>query len=129
MSIAGDAATGLMAVVPNPDLTTAAGQELLTNYRTRFGAVAPWPWFQGSAYDGVYIAAECLKRTNDDQDSAGFKDCLYNLTWSGAIGDEYGFDENGDVEGVSHVLIEVLPLEERTEENLGYRNLGTPPKP
>ena len=129
LSIAGDAATGLMAVVPNPDLTTQAGQELLSNYRTRFGAVAPWPWFQGSAYDGVYISAECLKRTNDDQDSAGFKDCLYDLTWSGAIGDEYGFDDNGDVEGVSHVLIEVLPLDERTEENLGYRNLGTPPKP
>lgn len=129
LSIAGEAATGLMAVVPNPDLETSVGLDLLTNYRDRFGVVAAWPWFQGSAYDGVYIAAECLRRTDDDQDADGFRDCLYDLTWSGAIDDGYGFDENGDVVGVSHVLIEVLPVNERTEENLGYRNLGPPPTP
>lgn len=129
LSISGDAATGLKAVVPNPDLTTSAGKDLLANYRTRFDVPAPWPWFQGSAYDGVYIAAECLRQTNDDQDTDGFKDCLYNLTWSGAIGDDYGFDENGDVVGVSHVLIEVLPTNERTDDNLGYRILGHPPTP
>ncbi len=129
LEIAGEAATGLRAVVPNPDLTTSVGSELLAEYRSRYGVVAPWPWFQGSAYDGVYIAAECLRRTNDDQDADGFRDCLYELTWSGAIGDDYSFDENGDIVGVSHVLIEVLPLAERTEENLGFRILGPPPAP
>ncbi len=129
LSISGAAATGLKAVVPNPDLTTTAGKELLENYRARFGVVAPWPWFQGSAYDDVYITAECLRQTDDDQDSEGFRDCLYGLTWSGAIGDGYSFDENGDVVGVSHVIIEVLPLVERTEENLGYRILGQPSRP
>ena len=39
------------------------------------------------------------------------------------------FDENGDVVGVSHVLIEVLPVAKRTEENLGYRVLGPPLTP
>ncbi len=129
LSISGDAATGLKAVVPNPDLTTSAGKDLLANYRARFDVPAPWPWFQGSAYDGVYIAAECLRQTNDDQDTDGFRDCLYDLTWSGAIGDDFGFDENGDVVGVSHVLIEVLPANERTDDNLGYRILGHPPTP
>ena len=129
LEIAGEAATGLKAVVPNPDLSTSVGRELLTNFKARYGVVAPWPWFQGSAYDGVYIAAECLGRTNDDQDAEGFRDCLYDLTWSGAIGDDYSFDENGDVVGVSHVLIEVLPVAERTEENLGYRIVGPPPTP
>ena len=129
LTIAGDAATGLRAVVPNPDLNTSVGKELLEKYRSRYGDVAPWPWLQGSAYDGVYIAAECLSQTNDDQDADGFRDCLYDLTWSGAIGDDYSFDENGDVVGVSHVLIEVLPVAERTAENLGFRILGTPPKP
>ena len=61
--------------------------------------MASLPWFQGSAYDDVYIAAECLKQTNDDQDADGFRDCLYSLTRSGAIGDNYSFDENGDVVG------------------------------
>ena len=119
----------LKAVVPNPDLSTNVGKELLANFKARYGIVAPWPWFQGSAYDGVYIAAECLSRTNDDQDAEGFRDCLYDLTWSGAIGDDYSFDENGDVVGVSHVLIEVLPVAERTDENLGYRIVGPPPAP
>ena len=76
LSISGDAATGLKAIVPNPDLTTSIGRELLANYKARYDVPAPWPWFQGSAYDGVYIAAECLKITNDDQDTEGFRDCL-----------------------------------------------------
>ena len=126
LDIAGEAATGLKAVVPDPDLNTATGKEFLTAFKERYGGVAPWPWFQGSAYDGVYIAAECLRQTNDDQDTDGFRDCLYGLTWSGAIGDDYSFDENGDVVGVSHVVIEILPVAERTEENLGYRVLGAP---
>ncbi|MCY3912563.1 MAG: ABC transporter substrate-binding protein [Chloroflexi bacterium] len=128
LDIAGEAATGLKAVVPNPDLETDIGRDFLASFNARYG-VAPWPWFQGSAYDGVYIAAECLRQTNDDQDAAGFRDCLYSLTWSGAIGDGYRFDANGDVVGVSHVVIEVLPVAERTEENLGYRVLGAPAAP
>ena len=124
LSIAGDAATGLKAIVPNPNLTSAAGKEFLANFKTRYGVVASLPWFQGSAYDDVYIAAECLKQTNDDQDADGFRDCLNNLTWSGAIGDNYSFDENGDVIGLSNVVVEVLPTAERTEDNLGYRVLG-----
>ena len=129
LSIAGDAATGLKAIVPNPDLNSASGKEFLKNFKARYGAVASLPWFQGSAYDDVYIAAECLKRTNDDQDAAGFRDCLYGLTWSGAIGDNYSFDESGDVIGLSNVVIEVLPTAERTEDNLGYRVLGPSPTP
>ena len=129
LSIAGDAATGLKAIVPNPNLSTAAGKDFLARFESRFGVVASLPWFQGSAYDDVYIAAECLRQTDDDQDADGFRDCLYGLTWSGAIGDNYSFDENGEVVGLSNVVIEVLPTEERTEENLGYRVLGPAPSP
>ena len=100
LRIAGEAATGLKAVVPNPDLDTDVGKEFLAKYKARYGAVTT-PWFQGSAYDGVYIAAECLRRTDDDQDAVGFRDCLYDLIWSGAIGDNYSFDENGDVVGLN----------------------------
>ncbi|MCY3959791.1 MAG: ABC transporter substrate-binding protein [Chloroflexi bacterium] len=120
LEIAGEHATGLKAIVPDPELNTSTGTNFLAHFNSRFG-VAPWPWYQGSAYDGVYIAAECLRQTNDDQDTDGFRDCLHGLTWSGAIGDDYSFDENGDVAGISHVLIEVLPVAERTEANLGYR--------
>ena len=124
LGIAGDAATGLKAIIPNPELTTATGKEFVSNFRERYGTVPTLPWFQGSAYDDVYIAAECLKQTGDDQDADGFRDCLRGITWSGAIGDNYSFDENGDVAGLSNVVVEVLPTAERTEENLGYRVLG-----
>jgi len=129
LGIAGDAATGLKAIVPNPDLDTPAGRDFLANYEARFGTVATLPWFQGSAYDDVYIAAECLRQTGDDQDSAGFRDCLYELTWSGAIGDNYTFDSNGDVAGLSNVVIEILPTDQRNDDNQGHRILGPAPVP
>ena len=129
LNIAGDAATGLKAIVPNPDLQTQTGKDFLANYEARFGSVATLPWFQGSAYDDVYITAECLSQTGDDQDADGFRDCLYNITWSGAIGDEYSFDSNGDVSGLSNVVIEVLPEAERNDDNQGHRILGPAPIP
>lgn len=124
LEIAGEHATGLKAVVPDPELNTSTGRDFLASFNERHG-IAPWPWYQGSAYDGVYIAAECLRQTNDDQDAEGFRKCLHELTWSGAIGDDYSFDENGDVTGISHVLIEVLPVAERTDANLGHRVVRT----
>ena len=126
LEIAGDAATGLKAIIPSPDLSSAKGREFLSSYKTRYGLVT-LAWFLGSAYDDVYIAAECLKKTGDDQDADGFRDCLYEITWSGAIGDNYSFDEDGEVVGLSNVLVEVLPTAERTEDNQGYKVLGSAP--
>ena len=124
LGIAGEAATGMKAIIPNPELDTPAGIDFLANFEKRYGNVATIPWFQASGYDSVYIAAECLSQTGDDQDAAGFRDCLYNLTYSGAIGDNYGFDANGDVAGLGNVVVQVLPLAERNDDNLGYTVLG-----
>ena len=120
LDIAGDAATGLKAITAAPDPNNAKAQEVLANFRERYKYIT-LPWHLGSAYDDVYIAAECLKRTNDDQDADGFRDCLYDITWSGALGDDYSFDEDGEVVGLSRAVVEVLPPAERTEE----RTLGT----
>ena len=73
------------------------------------------------------LAAECLKETEDDQDANGFRDCLYDLTYSGAIGDDYSFDDKGEVEGLSNVVVEVLPVGQRTDDNQGYSVLGSAP--
>ncbi len=73
------------------------------------------------------ITAECLKQTGDDQDADGFRDCLYGITWSGSIGTNYSFDENGEVTGLANSVVQVLPLAERNEENQGYRVLGAAP--
>ena len=129
LQIAGDAATGLKAIIPNPELSTPAGVSFLANFEARYGTVATIPWFQASGYDDVYIAAECLAMTGDDQDADGFRDCLYGLTRDGAIGDNYSFDERGDLAGLSNVVVEVLPVDQRNDDNLGYTVLGPAPIP
>ena len=123
LDIAGDAATGLRAITATPDPNNAKAQEVLANFRARYNYIT-LPWHLGSAYDDVYIAAECLKQTKDDQDADGFRDCLYDITWSGALGDNYSFDENGEVVGLSRAVVEVLPPAERTIENYGYKVLS-----
>ncbi len=127
LEIAGDAATGMKAITADLDLDNAKGQEVLANFRKRYDYVT-LPWHLGSAYDDVYIAAECLKQTGDDQDADGFRDCMYEITWSGAIGDKYSFDEQGEVVGLSRVVVEVLPTAERTEDRK-YVVLGPAPSP
>ena len=126
LDIAGDAATGLKAITADLDPNNAKGQEVLANFRERYNYVT-LPWHLGSAYDDVYIAAECLKRTGDDQDADGFKDCMYEITWSGAIGDDYSFDANGEVVGLSRVVVEVLPTAERTDDKR-WNVLGPAPE-
>ena len=129
LQIAGEAATGMKAIIPNPELSTPAGVNFLNNFEARYGNVATIPWFQASAYDDVYIAAECLAQTGDDQDADGFRDCLNGLTRSGAIGDNYSFDEYGDLAGLSNVVVQILPVSERNDDNLGYVVLGQAPTP
>lgn len=125
LDIAGDAATGMKAVAADLDPNNAKGQEVLANFRKRYDYIT-LPWHLGSAYDDVYITAECLRQTNDDQDADGFRDCLYGITWSGAIGDNYSFDADGEVVGLSRVVVEVLPTAQRTPDRK-YKVLGPAP--
>ncbi len=125
LEIAGDAATGMKAITADLDPDNEKGQEVLANFRKRYNYVT-LPWHLGSAYDDVYITAECLKKTNDDQDADGFRDCMYEITWSGAIGNNYSFDSDGEVVGLSRVAVEVLPMSERTVDRK-YKVLGPAP--
>ncbi len=126
LEIAGEAATGVKVISADIDPANNKGLEVLAKFRERYGYIT-LPWFIVSAYDTVYIAAECLRQTNDDQDADGFRDCLYGITWSGGIGDNYSFDEDGEVVGLGNVVLEILPLAERSAENNGWKVLGTAP--
>ena len=126
LEIAGDAANGMKAITADLDPANSKAQEVITNFREKYDYVT-LPWYLGSAYDDVYITAECLKQTEDDQDADGFRDCMYDVTWSGAIGNNYSFDENGEVVGLANVVVEILPTSERSEDNQGYRVLGPAP--
>ena len=126
LEIAGDAAAGLKAITAELDPANPKSAEVLANFKSRYDYIS-LPWYMGSAYDDVYIAAECLKQTGDDQDANGFRDCLYGITWSGSIGSNYRFDENGEVVGLANSVAVVLPVAERTDANQGYRVLGPAP--
>ena len=126
LEIAGEAATGMKAILADISPNNAKGQEVLANFRAKYDYVT-LAWYIGSAYDDVYITAECLKQTDDDQDADGMRDCLYAITWTGAIGENYSFDENGEVVGLTNVVVEILPVAERTPDNQGYKVLGSAP--
>jgi branched-chain amino acid transport system substrate-binding protein len=126
LDIAGDAATGLKAITAELDPANLKSSEVLTNFKSRYDYIS-LPWYVGSAYDDIYITAACLGQTDDDQDADGFRDCLYSITHSGAIGNNYGFDENGEVTGLSNSVVEVLPAAERNDANQGYKVLGPAP--
>ncbi|MCY4583216.1 MAG: ABC transporter substrate-binding protein [Chloroflexi bacterium] len=126
LDVAGAAATGVKAITADLDPDNEKAQEVLANFRERYDYVT-LPWHLGSAYDDIYISAECLRQTGDDQDADGFRDCLYGITWSGAIGTDYSFDSDGEVVGLSRVVVEVLPVAERTADRK-YRVIGPAPK-
>ena len=126
LEIAGDAATGMKAITADLDPDSEKALQVLADFRERYKYVT-LPWHLGSAYDDVYIAAECLKKTGDDQDADGFRDCMYEITWSGAIGHDYSFDSDGEVVGLSRVVVEVLPASERTADRK-YKVLGPAPR-
>ena len=52
---------------------------------------------------------------------------LYDITWSGAIGDDYSFDAQGEVVGLSRVVVEVLPTASSGPRDRKYRVLGPAP--
>ncbi len=126
LDIAGEAATGMKAIATALDPNNEKARQVLADFRERYNYVTQ-PWHLSSAYDDVYIAAECLRQTGDDQDADGFRDCMYDITWSGAIGDNYSFDADGEVVGLSRMVLEVLPVAERTADRQ-YRVLGPAPK-
>ena len=126
LEVAGDAATGVKAIITDLDPNNTTATQVVNNFRAKYDYVT-LPWYLGSAYDDVHIVAECLKETDDDQDADGMRDCLYGITWSGAIGENYSFDEKGEVVGLANVVVVVLPVNERTEDNQGYKVLGPAP--
>ena len=125
LEIAGEAATGVKGIIAELDTNNTKAAAFLARFQDRYDYTT-LQWYMGSAYDDVYITAECLEQTNDDQDAEGFRDCLYAISYSGTIGD-YSFDSQGEVVGLANVVAQILPLAERTSANFGWTILGAAP--
>ena len=125
LEIAGEAATGVKGIIAELDTSNTLAAAFLARFQDRYDYTT-LQWYMGSAYDDVYITAECLKITGDDQDAEGFRDCLYAISYSGTIGN-YSFDSQGEVVGLANVVAQILPLAERTADNFGWTILGAAP--
>ena len=128
LAIAGEEAVGMRGILADFAPGDEKGHEFVAKFRERYGYVPKSAWNAAGAYDNVYMVAECLGQTEDDQDVDGMQECLSGISFSGVLGDEYGFKEGGYVDGISPVVVEVLPEGERTEENNGYRVLRSVPE-
>ena len=120
LEIAGEAAVGLRGLLAEFAPGDERGREFVAKIQDRYGYVPRFPWHAAGAYDNVYMVAVCLGQTGDDQDVDGMRECLSGISFSGVLGDDYGFKEGGYVDGLSPVVVEVLPEGEKTEENKGY---------
>ena len=93
----------IVRVLADIDPSNEKGQQVPRRFRERYDYLT-LSWYVGLAYYNVHITAECLRRTGDDQDADGFRDCLHGIIWSWAIGDNYSFDEYGEVVGLAKVV-------------------------
>ena len=126
--IAGEAMVGLRGVIAEFAPGDEKGRGFVAKMQERYGSVPRFPWHAAGAYDNVYMVAECLGQTDDDQDVDGMSECLSGISFTGVLGDDYGFNEEGYVDGLTPVVVEVLPEAERTEENNGYAVVGSAPE-
>ena len=116
----------MKGIIADLDPANAKAKEVLANFRSQYGYIT-LAWYLGSAYDDVYIAAECLKKTGDDQDADGFRDCLYDITWNGVI------EKTTASTRTVRSLDSPTPLwrsyrrAERNTDNQGYKVLGGAP--
>ena len=127
-AVAGEAAAGMRGILADFAPGDEKEHEFVSKFRERYGDAPGFPWHAAGAYDGAYMVAGCLNLTGDDQDVDGMRECLSGISFTGVLGDGYGFKENGYVDGLSPVVVEVLPEGERTEENKGYRVIRIVPE-
>jgi len=122
LDIAGDAATGVIAVIPPfIEESNSKGQDFLSKFRELYGYTT-LEYYMAAAYDATYLLAHCMGEIGSDQDGDALKACLHGVSdYMGAIGGPYSLGADGDVVGVTMVTVQVLPVSERTVENFGYQ--------
>jgi branched-chain amino acid transport system substrate-binding protein len=99
--IAPDAVEGLLAIgVPDVDRDSEFGVKFLAEYGEAQGAL----FFAAQSYDAARLFADAM--TDVGTEGTAIRDYLYGVTdFDGVVG-KFGFDDNGDVTGMSYVLWE-----------------------
>ncbi len=90
----GDLLEGLIGLEPSFDKNNPKAQKLFEKYKQKYNKEPPWPFFQASAYDDVYLIKEAIESVGMDTEK--IRDWLYDVKdWDGAVG-KLTIDENGD---------------------------------
>lgn len=96
----------LVTDLPSLDNQGGKGMRFLEKYEERFDTRPPYQFSSVLAYDLGYLITEAIEKVGE-VDSDEIKDYLNNLEeFEGAVA-TYGFDENGDVTRIPHVLKEI----------------------
>ena len=97
--IAPDAVEGLLAIgVPAVDRDSDFGTKFLAEHGEAQGAL----FFAAQAYDAARLFANAM--TEVGTEGVAIRDYLYAVSdFEGVVG-TFGFDDNGDVTGMSYVL-------------------------
>ncbi len=121
--IAGDALTGAIGItLPSVIETNQKAIRFFDKYRERYGFTTI-EFVMAASYDSMYLAAQCIEEVGSITDTVAIKQCLDDIeNYEGALGNYY-FDEEGEIVGIEPLLIEILPVDQRTTNNLGYKFL------
>ena len=105
IEIAGETIEGLV-LFDSPGLNrgNAKASHFITEYERRYGDLSI-EFYIGAGYDTMYILAQAIAETGED--SRMVREYLHAMpNYSGVIG-TYGFDGNGDLTGINHVVKKV----------------------
>jgi branched-chain amino acid transport system substrate-binding protein len=122
--LAGDAGENVFGIVP-PFLTSdlyPKGSEFVSRFKERYGFIT-LEFAAAGSYDQVYLIKECVEEVGSIEDTPGIRDCLYNTDYVGALG-QYNFDSDGEMVGLTPVVVKALPLDEREGSEFLYEPYG-----
>ena len=96
---------GLILAVPPGLSTEGKGPAFLASYKAAYGVGSPYEFYDGAAYDDIYLLAQAISKVGDD--STKVVQYLHSLqSFTGTIG-TYHFDKNGDFVGINSILQQI----------------------
>ncbi len=105
LAAAGTATEG-MVFADLAGLSTAKGQDFLSKYKATYNSDPNYPFYDGAAYDAVYLISQAVSSVGDD--STKVQKYIHSLAnYTGVLG-TYSFDKNGDIIGAGIVLEKIV---------------------
>ena len=127
LDIAGDAAAGVKAIVQDISPGQREGAGRFSASSGSATARSRWPGTLGRRTTMSTSPPSASRRPGTTRTPTDSGTVSTELRGPARLGENYSFDEKGEVVGLTNVVVQVLPLAERTADNQGYKVLGSAP--